>query len=274
MDLIKYEHDYDEYIDANRKAWNTAASIHAQRRFKQLLADFVNSDYSALDATALEWMRLIKIRGLAVAQAGCNNGAELLSIKHMGAGRCVGFDISDGFIVQARQLAGASGIPCEFVHTNAYEIPHTYDGQFDLLYISPATLGWMPDLQRFFQVAQRLLKPWGWLLIYEVHPLQDMLAPTADSDQPALRRSYFDGTPILANVGFDYYGCQTDAGPAYWFHHTLTAILHGCLTNGLTIEDFREYPHDPTGRHARLEGQKVQLPLSYVLTARFAGIGA
>lgn len=48
----------------------------------------------------------------------CNNGRELLSIKNKGAGYCVGFDIAEGFIDQARQLAKAGDIDCEFVQSD------------------------------------------------------------------------------------------------------------------------------------------------------------
>ena len=92
-----------------------------------------------------------------------------MSVKNLGADRCVGFDISDGFIDQARQLAGAGQLDCEYVCTNVYSISTQYNRTFDLVYITIGLLSWMPDIPQFFEIVARLLKPDGWLFLYEMH---------------------------------------------------------------------------------------------------------
>ncbi|HKA55002.1 MAG TPA: class I SAM-dependent methyltransferase, partial [Candidatus Binatia bacterium] len=141
------------YTAANRLAWNEAAPIHRRQRFARLLADFRRPGYGCLDAVETAKLREIGLAGKAVAQLCCNNGQELLSIKNLGAGRCVGFDISDDFIAQARELAAAGGIACEFVRTDVYDIPPDYHGAFDLVYITIGALCWMPDLAPFFHLV-------------------------------------------------------------------------------------------------------------------------
>jgi ubiquinone/menaquinone biosynthesis C-methylase UbiE len=93
--------------------------------------------FSVLDPYETEKLLQIGVKGKAVAQLACNNGRELLSIKNMGAERCVGFDIAEEFIKQAEELNQAAQLDCEFVVSNIYEIPepglsHTGESSFRL----------------------------------------------------------------------------------------------------------------------------------------------
>src|SRR5258708_476228 len=140
------------FIQANKLAWEEVAPFHAKQSLQKLLRDFKQPGFSCLDPIETQWLVEINIKGKAVAHLCCNNGQELLSIKNLGAGYCVGFDISENFIEQARQLAQAGHIDCEFIATDVHRIPSTYDKRFDLIYISIGALGWMPDLEAFFAI--------------------------------------------------------------------------------------------------------------------------
>lgn len=257
-----------DYAAANRTAWNQAAPLHRQANFARLLQKFKEPGCNLLDETATGLLKSIGVENTAVAQLQCNNGRELLSIKNLGASRCTGFDISDAFIDQARQLAAAGGIECEFVAGDIYAIPSEYDRQFGILFISVGSLGWMPDLAAYFSVVRRLLSPGGWLFIYEMHPLLDMFEP--GSEQPLIPcYSYFLDQPFVDQDGLDYYGHTTYASaPTYWFHHKLADIFNACLAHGLALRSFEEYPHDESNVFKYLERQSVRLPLSYTLLAQ------
>ena len=261
-----------EYTSANRKAWNEAAPVHDDNRLTQVLTVTRQSGYHYLSAAAAEILKQVGFEGKAVAHLCCNNGRELLSIRNSGAGHCVGFDIADNFVEQARQLARSSGIDCEFVRTDVYEIPHRYDGQFDIVYISVGTLGWMPDIKEFFRVAVRLLRKDGWVVVYEMHPILDMFDSVETSDPPVLHYSYFRAKPFVEDNGLDYRG-QTPykTSPSYWFHHKLSDILDACLAAGLSIRSFQEYDHDITNVYTRYGQMQVRLPLSFSLITRNDG---
>ena len=89
-----------------------------------------------------------------------------MSVKNLGADLCVGFDITEGFIDQARQLADTEPLDCEFVCTDVYSISTQYNRTFNLVYITIGVLGWTPDIQQFIEIVARRLKPNGWLLMY------------------------------------------------------------------------------------------------------------
>jgi hypothetical protein len=88
----------DGYTAANRAAWDEVAPVHAQTQMEPLLASFRRPGYSVLDEIETGLLTGLGVETKAVAQLCCNNGRELISIKNMGAGRCVGFDIAGAFI--------------------------------------------------------------------------------------------------------------------------------------------------------------------------------
>lgn len=260
-----------DYTQANRLGWNEVAPIHAQYNLERLLTNFQQPGYSTLDSIITELLMHIGLTGKSVVQLPCNNGRELLSIKNLGADRCVGFDIAEHFLAQAEQLVAVSGIDCTFVHSDVYDVPESYHGEFDLVVITIGTIGWMPDLPGFFQVIRRLLKSGGWLVIYEAHPVLGMFEPTMDGATPIVRHSYFRTTPFVDDTGLDYYGktCY-QASPYYWFQHKLSDIITGCLREGLLLTAFHEYDHDLSQSFEQYEAIPNRPPMSYSLVARVA----
>jgi ubiquinone/menaquinone biosynthesis C-methylase UbiE len=255
----------NEYIEANRRAWDQVAPIHAAANQAQLLQSFAQPGFSVLDDYERAKLEQIGVTGKAVAQIGCNNGRELLSIKNMGAARCVGFDLSEKFIEQARALNAAAHHDCEFVATSVFDIPASYDQQFDLVYISIGVLSWMPDIHAFFAVVGRLLRQGGHLLIYEMHPFTTMLDIPAETETPLLITLSYFSKVATEDSGLDYYSeSEYDALPNYWFAHTLGTIFQGMLDSGIAIAAFEEYPHDISKAFAPLvQFQKV--PLSCII---------
>ncbi len=258
-----------DYTAANRRAWNETAPIHAEQNFAQLLENFQKPGYSRLDAIETAILNQINVAGKQVAQLCCNNGRELLSIKNIGAGRCVGFDISDAFIEQGRQLAAVGKIECTLVATDVYAISSAYDDTFDLVYVTIGAMGWLPDLPGFFQLIARLLKPSGQLFIYEMHPMLNMFEGTDQADPPPLHHSYFRTEPLVDNEGLDYYGFTTYASaPMYWFPHKMADVISLCLQNGLNLVSFQEYDHDISNVFAHFEHFQIKPPLCYTLVAQ------
>lgn len=154
-----------DYVEANRQAWNEVAPIHAQHNMERLLANLRDPNVPGLDEVERAFFDGVDVQGKAVVQLCCNNGRELMSVKKLGAGRCVGVDNSERFIEQARQLAQASGLACEFVCANVLDLASDNDDAFDIVYITIGALTWIPDLEAFFGVVHRLLKPGGHLFI-------------------------------------------------------------------------------------------------------------
>lgn len=261
----------EEYTSANRQAWDETAPVHASSQMEGLLQKMRDPAHLNLDDTAQAWLAKVDVQGKDVVQLCCNNGRELISIQRLGARRCVGVDISPAFITQAEQLNAAAGTDCIFLACDVYAVPAEFDAQFDLVYISVGAFGWLPDLPGFLAVCARLLRPGGKLLIYEMHPILDMIEDMPDLP-PRLAYSYFLAEPLAEDSGLDYYeGQEYESSTSYWFHHKLSDIIQGCLDHGFVLTGVAEYPHDVSEVFAYLEKFGASLPLSYVLSAQLRG---
>lgn len=260
-----------DYTAANRRAWDQAAPVHKRHRLERWLSEFSRPGHSCLDAVATDMLQGIGFRDREVTQLCCNNGRELISIANLGAGQRQGFDISAEFLDQARRLNEVSGSRCHFVRADVYEIPGSFDNSADLVYVSIGTLGWMPDLPAFLDVARRLLRPGGWLAMYEMHPILGMF-DNEDQDPPPLRHPYFRTEPFRETDGLDYWeGTAYDSAPTYWFQHTMSDIIGGILDKGFEIRSFCEYDHDISEAFAYMGKLTVRPPLCFTLTARKGG---
>lgn len=262
-----------DYIEANRQAWNEVAPVHAEHNMERLLARVRDPNVSSMDDRERTFFANVNIQGKAVAQLCCNNGRELLEVKKLGAGRCVGFDIASGFVEQARQLSQASGLACEFVCANvldiASDITSDYGATFDIVYITIGALCWIPDLEALFEIINRLLKPGGCMFLYDQHPFLNVFeVDDPEGVLPTAQLTYFTTEPHPDTNGLDYYG-NTDYGASvnYWYAHKLSDVIGGCLRHGLEIQSFEEYPHCISMVFDHFEKLPIQLPLCYTLVA-------
>ena len=88
---------------------NQTANVYNAEGFDKLLSVIGQPEFTTFDEVERRVFSKISLENKDVAQLGCNNGRELISVKKAGAGRCVGFDLSENFIALARQLALESG---------------------------------------------------------------------------------------------------------------------------------------------------------------------
>jgi len=237
-----------EYIKANRIMWNETADAHAKTFTKSLKEKVLNKDYTSFD----------EVEDKCFAQIN-------ISVKRAGAARCVGFDISDNAIEQAKELASIAKADVKFIRSDVYEIDESYHNQFNLVYITIGAFGWLPDLPKFLSLVKNLLRDNGQIFIYEMHPVLNIFEPNTTN----INYSYFDFGPHKDEAEPDYIDNKVIIeAPAYWFQHTLSDIINGLITQGFTINHFQEYAKDISGIFKELGEQKNLPPMSYSLIAR------
>lgn len=260
-----------DYASANLAAWEEVAPIHARHNQVELLKLFSRPGFSCLDDIETDILKRLGVDGKDVAQVCCNNGRELISVKNMGAARCVGFDGAQGFVDQGRELADAAIQDVEFVCCDVYNIPKVYHASFDLVTITIGVLGWMPDIDGFFSAVEKLLKPGGAVFVYEHHPILVMVKP-AQADEPIeWELSYFRTEPYVDNGGLDYYGGEAyDAKPVTSFSHKLSDIIMAAIKSGVAVESFEELPHHISNAWWNVEESGIGLPMCYTLVLRKA----
>ena len=266
--------DRSTYTAANRTAWDQSAGLHREgAEWRRLAEGFATPGFSCLDDVQTALLAEAGVAGKDVAQLCCNNARELLSVKNLGAGRCVGFDQSAAFLAQGRELAAIAGQELELVEGDIYGLPAAYDAAFDIVMVTIGVFGWMPDLPEFLAIPARLLKPGGLFLVHEEHPIMNVFDPAAERPfEPSA--SYFRKEPFAEDRAIVYCGEEApQVETHYWFVHPLSAVLSGVLQNDFAIEAFREYPNNISAAEFDLYESRpgVELPMSYVLVARKAG---
>jgi len=266
------ESDIKRYTEANREAWNEVMPLHQQAAKQKWNDSFSRPGFVALDEAEIELLQQVGLKGKKVVQLLCNNGVELMSLKNLGADECIGFDISDEAINEANERAALSQIDCQFIRSDVYEIGAEYDNHFDIAYIRAGGMGWLPDLQLFFEKASAFLRSGGLVFMHEIHPITDVL-PLADSEDPErliFAEPYFKEEPYEEFGGLDYVGNSEHYStfPQYWFVHTMSDILMSLINNGIDIEYFLESPNALSPNHRYIEEAGASIPLSYFLLGR------
>ena len=255
----------DKYTSTNRKHWNEVASVHQEKYVNNLLKLIADENFTTFDFVEKKLFQQIQLSGKSVAQVNCNNARELISVKRAGASRCVGFDISDEFIKQGETLKQAAGVDIELVCTDIYELGNAFDKQFDLLYITIGVLGWLQDLEAFFRILSRLLKPGGQIFIYEMHPILELFEEDSGG---TIRNDYFNKEPYFTENENDYMNPdEVIESPSYWFHHPLSKIFESLIAEGFKMIHFDEYAHDISGRGEFLAEQEKRPPMCFSLIA-------
>ena len=111
----------------------------------------------------------------------------------------VGRDFSAPTIEAARSRAADTRIFAEFVEGNVYDAPQLVQRRlFDVVYTGLGALMWLPDIERWADVAATLPAPDGQLYLTEFHPTQWMLS---ESDPLHIVDSYFTEETRFAIAG-------------------------------------------------------------------------
>ena len=109
----------------------------------------------------------------------------------------VGFDIAENQVAFANEKAKELGLPCVFEAVIIYDIDDRYREQLDVALITIGALCWFDDLNRFFAVVAKCMKPGAVIVINEQHPFTNMLATEGEElfnqeYRTACHYSYFE----------------------------------------------------------------------------------
>lgn len=182
----------DPTTDANRIAWEAASQKHV-REYDELLAQAATG--SSLNETERMLLGEILLRSPEVVHLQSGHGLDDVALVKAGARSVVGVDYSEVAVGAAQRRADALGVACRYVVATVPGVP-LENSSADLVYTGKGALIWMPDLEAWAREVARLLRPSGYLFIYEGHPAVPLW--TWDADHPRIRtdRGYFDRSHI------------------------------------------------------------------------------
>lgn len=223
----------ENYKEINREQWNQRVEPHVESEFYDV-AGFINGQ-SSLKET--EIALLGDITGKRILHLQCHFGQDSISLARMGAS-VVGADLSDKAIDKARELAELTQTDATFVCCDLFDLPQHLEGEFDIVFTSYGTVGWLPDLDRWASVIQHFLKPGGKFVFVEFHPVVWMF----DDDFQKVGYRYFKSDPIVETTSGTY--ADRDApirATSVSWNHGMSEVIGSLLRHGIQLQDLQEY---------------------------------
>lgn len=262
----------EQYIEGNKAAWEEAFE-NRDTSWGADIADRIRTeDYPFFNEETKSVLKKLHTEGAVIGQFCCNNGRELFSLVKSGrAKRGIGFDIAENQVAFANKKAKELDLPCVFEAVNVYDIDDRYTEHFDLVLITIGALCWFNDLNRFFAVVAKCMKPGAVIVINEQHPCTNMLAMEGEELYDPEHRtechySYFEHE-WTGNEGMFYMTQKRYRSKTFTdYTHPMSEIISGMCTNGIVVTGLKEFDHDISGGFGALDHSGF--PLSMIILGR------
>lgn len=258
-----------DYIALNKDSWNRRTEYHVKSEFYDM-DNFLKGNTSL---NPIEEALLGNLNGKSVLHLQCHFGQDSISLSRMGA-NVVGVDLSDKAIDTAKQIASQTNSSAQFICCDIYDLPQHLDQQFDIVFTSYGTIGWLPDLNKWAGIVSKYLKPGGQFVFAEFHPVVWMF----DNDFEKVGYNYFNTGAIIETETGTYADREADLEQEYvCWNHSLSEVVGSLIRNSLTIRSFEEYDYSPYNcfRHTiefepkkyRIAHLDNKIPMVYSLVA-------
>ena len=229
--------DLPDYININKQTWNNKTDVHIASDFYDV-SSFLKGK-STLNE--IELKLLGDVKGKKILHLQCHFGQDTLSLTRLGA-KATGVDLSDNAIERAKEFAIKLNLDAIFICCDIYDLPNYINEEFDIVFTSYGTIGWLPDLDKWAKVISKFLKPNGKFVFAEFHPIVWMF----DNYFKDVFYSYFNIEPIIeygeGTYADRYANIETHC--VCWNHPT-SEVLNALIQSGLEINSFDEYDYSP-----------------------------
>jgi 2-polyprenyl-3-methyl-5-hydroxy-6-metoxy-1,4-benzoquinol methylase len=260
------------WLTVNRKSWDDRVDIHKNSTFYDL--DMFRKTRDAL--MPIEKRELGDVLHKSLLHLQCHFGMDSLSWAERGA-IVTGVDFSEKAIQVARELATELNyFDAHFIQSDIYDLPNNIfiDHQYDIVFTSYGTIGWLPDINEWAKVVAHFLKPNGTFYIADFHPF----LWTLSNDFSKIEYNYFGGEPIIEVEQGTYadYNAPINNPTVSW-NHSLSSLINALINNGLRIKFVNEYPFSPYNCFQntvlgddgfyRIKGLENMIPMMYSIKA-------
>jgi SAM-dependent methyltransferase len=228
-------------VEANRLQWDERAPLHVASDFY----DVAGFRAGRNTLRPIEMAEVGDVAGRALVHLQCHFGLDTLSWARRGA-RVTGLDFSESAVEAARDLAKEQSIDAQFVCADVYDaVGALKERTYDIVYTGIGALCWLPDIDRWAQTAAALVRPGGFLYVFEQHPFIGGLG--MGDEFTDLRFEYPYDT--AANEPMRWEGEGSYAVPdavtvhnvGYEWNHGLGAMVSCLISYGLVIEFLHEH---------------------------------
>ncbi|MCX6186596.1 MAG: class I SAM-dependent methyltransferase [Bacteroidetes bacterium] len=226
-----------DYLSINKQSWNKRTETHLTSEFYDVIG-FLKGNTSL---NTIELDLLGDIKGKSVLHLQCHFGQDTISLQRLGAS-VTGIDLSDQSILSANELASKAGVFPSFICCDLYDLPNHLNQQFDVVFTSYGTIGWLPDLDKWAAIVSRFLKPNGQFVFAEFHPVVWMF----DDDFKNIGYNYFNTGAIIETEN----GTYADRDAAFTqeyvcWNHSMSEVVNSLIKSGLEINSLNEFDYSP-----------------------------
>lgn len=256
-----------EYLKINKKSWDDRVEEHYKSEFYDV-PGFLEGK-SSLHPIELELLGDLK--GKSVLHLQCHFGQDSVSLSRLQA-EVTGVDFSDKAIQKAKDLAHLAGENTKFICSEIYDLPNQLHEQFDVVFTSYGTIGWLPDLDKWARVISHFLKPKGTFVFAEFHPFVWMYNEAFNS----IDYNYFNEGPIEETENGTYANKNAPLKLKHisW-NHALSEVIQNLIKNDIRIEEMKEYDYSPypifkestqiESNKYQVKGLEGKIPLVYAI---------
>ncbi|TQK19601.1 methyltransferase family protein [Microbacterium sp. SLBN-154] len=261
----------------NLANWQDRAALHEEAYGLEAFDDPEHLSEVASDDLAALLPFVGTLRGKDLCHLQCHIGTDTVSLARAGA-RVTALDFSDRALEVAARPAERAGVDVTWVLGDVLEARTHVSGDFDIVYTSVGTIGWLRDLDRWAMQIAALLRPGGLFYIRDGHPMLYTIDEDADDD--LVRHRYFaDGTAQMWDDDSTYAGDGKVAhSRTYEWPHPLSETINSLISAGLRIEKLEEgrvLPWRFSGRMVPVdhgwmwpEGVRDRIPATFTIIAR------
>lgn len=261
---------FENYLSINRDSWNNKVETH-------LNSDFYNVEAFMDGASSLneiELAFLTDLNGKTVLHLQCHFGQDTISLERLGA-MVTGIDLSDKAIEAAKEMAEELQSKAKFICCDIYDLPNHLNQQFDYVFTSYGTIGWLPDIDKWAAIVSHYLKPGGTFVFAEFHPVIWMY----DDQFEGIIYSYFKENPIIELETGSYAdrSAPVTTSSITW-NHGLSEVVQALINSGLRIDVLKEYNYSPYNcfhkavqmepKKFGIENMEGKLPMVYAVVAK------
>ena len=225
----------NNYLEINREGWNARVEEHVTSDFYNM-EGFLNGETSLND---IELPLLGEIAGKSILHLQCHFGQDSISMARMGA-NVTAIDLADEAIAKGKTIANQVGQDVSFISTDVYSVPEVVKDQFDIVFTSYGTIGWLPDINKWAQVVANKLKSGGRFIMAEFHPFIWMY----DDEFTKIQYSYFKSDAIVESEGSYTENSTTNDQFISW-NHAISEVITALQNAGLKLKTFQEHNFSP-----------------------------
>lgn len=258
------------YLALNRAHWDERVPIHTAGDFYDVEGFRAGRD----PLRAFEAAELGSVGGRDLVHLQCHFGLDTLGWARRGA-RVTGLDFSQPAIDFARRLAADCRLEARFEVGDLYHAAEVLGKRYDIVYTGLGALCWLPDIKRWAEVVDNLLRPGAILYLVEFHPITAIFG----DDDMDVALPYFDRPRLWDEPGtYADLGAETAHNRTWEWVHTLSDVMQAVLERGMRLEHFAEHDYTLFPRWPwlvkegfdtyRMPKDRPALPLMYSLRVR------